>query len=378
MVPNDPGVRPSRVEVSITTETINGDEPVQLRAVGSGPFGLGINAEIVALAAGATAQDALEREILRATPASGDAWVVEASVRGWLAWRVDRVTTKRGRTVEIEYSQRSYPYISSRLVGRLRIYEGELTAVGIEVGEGIRPLRRYPLWVKDEHGDDAEGEQARTRGGWIWRFHWPTASPRCWAQFQLPLTTGAPTLASLVGSVAYSLLLTGIVMPATVQLGPPSAVAGVVAAALAVMLARWAAADRPHHLTLLTGIYALAALVTVAWAVAAEAGEAWLLVGAAPFSLGGGLLWLNAYFEAVGGLPRRIARPWTALSTWLHFRRIKVRDRLRNRSGGWSDQLFRPGGWNEDKAAKTALMDQRARQPGGASSDCEGDSKEQQ
>ena len=360
--------------MSITAETINGDEPVELRAVGSGPFRLALSAEIVALAAGTAEHDALEGEILRATQASGDAWVVDASVRGWLAWRVHRATTKRGRTVEIEYSQRSYPYISSRLGGRLRVYEGHLTAVGIEVREGIRPLRRYPLWVKDEHDKDAEWEQARRRGGWIWRFHWPTADPRCWAQFQLPLTTGAPSLASLVGSVAYSLLLTGVVMPITVQLGPRSAVAGVAAAALAVMLARWAAADRPHHLTLLTGIYVLAAVVTVAWAVAAEAGEAWLLVGAAPFSLGGGLLWLNAYFEAVGGLPRRIARPWTALSTWLHFRRIKVRDRFRKRSRGWSEQFFRPGGWDNDKAAQ---MDQRPRQPGGAPSDCEGESKQQ-
>jgi hypothetical protein len=353
------GCTRARIAVTVAAETIYGDGLVKLTAIASHPFALSISGRAAGLKCGRS--DVVEGMETITAGESGGHWVIEALVFGWIGWQVDEVSMREGRESDVEYSQRFYPYISSAIGGTLTVTGGGITAVDFEVPEDCRPLRHHDVFVEDENGTQAECVDARHGQGWVWRFAWSDDAGKKSISFRIPVTIGAPLLATLTGTAALSLLVGTAGLAVAAAIAPSYVVVSTVLAALGILLGRWAVADRPHHFTLLTAIYLVVALTTVGWALAAEAGGWWLVAAIPPTLLASYLLWLNAYFEAVGGLPLKLARVWSHVSERLHDRRERTRSGIREewqRSG--PRRSWRPGGRaTTESAERTRLFDNK-------------------
>lgn len=241
---------------------------------------------------------------------------IELRILGWIRERPVADPDRQGAAHT--YGMRYYPFVSSKLVGRVEIDGGSLEHVVVDLPDRFRLI----WFAQAAIAGPGEGKRAELRHSFgeqrsQFVLTWTSDQLRTTASLDVPLRLGAAALGELVLFPALYLTLSLLGIALAALAASVSIVVAAIGTTWTFALRQWSGARLPQQSTLLTAGYLIAALFVLIWGVAWEA-LGWPAAALA-LPLLATLWYLRravGQFRGNGTLPRRLTRPWATYTTW--------------------------------------------------------------
>ena len=288
------------ITARLSADSIYSGSLVQAEFTAPGNFAVSVDGHVTTVCHGSikdTHIDAVHRD---------GRWVVSVDLLNWINER-----PLSDGDPPTSYGMRFFPFISAKMVGRIRTTHLPLEALIIELPDAFR-LIWYGVVARDPAGNAAKLHHSHGAVTSKFILLWPPGDAEAGGEylFEIPVRLGGTTFLKLSHFQIYYWILALIVV-ALASFAPVTVLLAAIAGAWTFMLQALIQANVPQRATLLAYVYEWSGVSLLAW------GLAWVAFGPGALLLALPVLavaWLAhrtiSFFQYTGTLPVRIAHFW--------------------------------------------------------------------